>query len=172
MGYFKETPSTYDDVDSLFTKLGDLCLKHIMLSSDAYIRMIKINMQGYKRLHSHLSKQFHDLYLDLQRESIERYGKSVPSAVKFEEYKPENIKEHLITWTAVLEQDLKEVNNIIREIFNNCGYIPCVAKDLQCILYKNLIKNERAIHKFNDCDWDYEVIYSHDNYIHKKMKDI
>lgn len=173
MSYFKDTPNAHaDEVDSLFEQLGELCLKHIMLSSDAYIRMIELNMQGYKRLHRHLSKEFHDLYLDLQRESLENRNKSIPSNAKFEEYKPKDIKEHLEVWTTVLEEDLKTVNHIIRDIFNHCGYIPCTAKDIQCILYRNLIKNERAIHKFNDCDWDYEVIYSHDNYIHKKMKEM
>ena len=173
MSYFKESSEPRNnEVDTLFIRLGELCLKHIMLSSDAYIRMMELNMQGYKRLHRHLSKEFHDLYLDLQRESVERYNKSVPSETQFKEYKPKDIKEHLETWTMVLKQDLKEVGLIIRDIFDTCGYIPCVAKDLQCILYRDLIKNERAIHKFEDCDWDYEVIYMHDNYIHKKMKEI
>lgn len=38
------------------------------------------------------------------------------------------------------------------------------------MLYRNIIKNERAIQKFEDCDWSNEVIYLYDKYLHDKMK--
>lgn len=175
MGYFKDEPnitSGTPEVDSLFERLGDICLKHIMLSSDAYIRMIELNMQGFKRLHRHLGKEFHDMYLDLQRESLEKFNKPIPSRGEFKPYKPKDLQEHLENWTMVLEEDLKEVNFVIKTIFNECGYIPCVAKEIQYILYKNIIKNERAIQKFEDCNWDNIILYKHDHYLHTKMKEI
>ena len=43
----------YDDLDKsnlkeYFKKLGNICLKHLMLSSDSYVRMIELNMNGFK----------------------------------------------------------------------------------------------------------------------------
>lgn len=171
MDYF-DTDSDMNSADTLFNELGDICLYELMLSSDAYVRMIELNMQGFKRLHRHLSKKFHNLYLDIQRESLERFKKGFKSDLRYKEYHPDDIKEHLESWNKVLEEHLKRVGEIIKEIFDRCGYIPCVAKELQCLLYHNLIKNDRAIKKLSDCNWDINAIYKHDIYLHNKMKDI
>lgn len=168
MSYFEE--KTTDTPEVLLSELSDICLEELMLSSDAYICMIKLNMHGYKRLHRYLTKKFQSLYLELQNESIERYDRALPSEITFKQYKPIDIKEHLETWTEELHKHLKRVGVIIRKIFEQEGYISCRAQELQKLLYYNMIKNERSIKKFNDCDWSYETIYLHDHELHKKMK--
>lgn len=177
MGYFDKDEDkeakmlNKDSSKKLFKELADICLEELMLSSDAYVCMIEMNMHGYKRLHRYLSKKFHDFYLALQRESVEKFGIAIPSDNQYEVYKPKNLKHHLEQWNEKLEEHLKSVGIIIKGIFDEEGYISCVAQDIQKCLFKNYIKNERAIHKFKDCDWSYEMIYEHDNYLHKKMKE-
>lgn len=174
MGYFKGDEyksSEYSRSEEYINKLGKICLDELMLSSDAYICMIKLNMHGYKRLHRHLSKKFHDLFLKIQCKSIEDYGKSLEIPEGFKTYHVENLKEHLTAWNDILKIHLKEVGEIIKGIFKEEGYICCLAQDVQKILYKNIIKNDRAINKFNQCDWSNEIIFEHDKYIHTKLKE-
>lgn len=169
MGYFKK-----DEIcktQEMLAKLADICLAQLMLSSDAYICMNKHNLHGYKMLHRHLSKKFQEFYLDVQKESIDKFGFVLDSEVHFKIYKPESLKEHLETWTEINEKHLKEVGEIIKSIFEEDGYICCIAQKIQKILYKNIIKNERAIQRFCDCNWSMSVIYSHDDFLHKKLKE-
>ena len=98
------------------------------------------------------------------------YHKILPVDEDFERYTTESLKEHLHNWNKKAKEDLVEVGEIIRKIFEQDGYIPCVAQKVQKILYKNIIKNERAIQKFEDCDWSNDVIYLHDKYLHDKIK--
>lgn len=177
MGYFEKDDSEKAKIlnksgsEELLKELADICLEQIMLNSDAYICSMEINMQGYKRLHRYLSKKFHDLYLKIQKEAVERYGRVIPSQVEFAVYKPKNIKNHLLQWNSKIEEHLKEVGIIIKGIFEADGYLSCTAQEIQRCLFKHYIKNERAIHKFEDCEWSYEVIYEHDKHLCKKMKE-
>lgn len=168
MSYFLESES--ESCKELLAELANICLEQLMLSSDAYVCMIKMNMQGYKRLHRYLSKKFQCLYLDLQNEYLEKYKETAPTNIEFNEYHPETLKEHLESWNEILNIKIKRVGEIIREIFEKEGYICCIAQEMQKIFYKNIIKNERALKKFEDCGWDYKTIYNHDKYIHEKMK--
>lgn len=171
MAYFEQEKYVDEtSTESLLNELGDICLEELMLSSDAYVCMMKLNMQGYKRLHRYLSKEFQDLYLELQRETFEKYYKMQPSKINYETYKADNIKTHLENWNEIMEKHLKRIGEIIKMIFENDGYIPCVASKIQKILYRNIVKNTRALQKFADCDWSYEIIYKHDYYLHEKMK--
>jgi hypothetical protein len=170
MGYFKDSQD--ESVEELFNRLGDICLEELMLSSDAYVCMIELNLQGYKRLHRHLSKEFYTLYLDLQKESFEHTNKTVSIDGNFKKYKPRSIKEHLEDWTEILEGHLKEVGYIIKSIFEAKGFIPCVAQELQRIFYRNIIKNERTMKMFEDCDYNPEIIYKKDFKLHKRMRKI
>lgn len=174
MSYFKN--DEYNSSDSsraqeYINKLGKICLDELMLSSDAYICMIKLNMHGYKRLHRHLSKEFHGLFLKIQCKSLEDYGKSLEIPPGFKTYHAEDLKEHLTKWNDILRVHLKEVGEIVKGIFEEEGYICCLAQEVQKILYKNIIKNDRAIDKFNQCDWSNEIIFEHDKYIHTKFKE-
>lgn len=172
MTYFKNQDElNASNSEDLLRQLSDICLEELMLSSDAYVCMIKLNMHGYKRLHRYLSKEFQDLYLAFQYESLKNFDRVLSSEIRFETYKIKDIKEHLLTWTDVLKQHLKTVGLIIKQIFENEGYISCTAQKLQKILYKNIIKNERALKKFEDCDYNYQIIYEHDKYLHEKMKE-
>ena len=167
----------YDDLDKsnlkeYFKKLGNICLKHLMLSSDSYVRMIELNMNGFKRLHRYLSKKYHNLYLKLQKEMFEYIDEIESGANEYKKYIPKNIKEHLISWNQEINNDLNTVGELIKNIFNEGGFIPCTARELQKILYHNIIKNKRAIQQFTDCDWDYEIIYEYDYRLHHKMKEI
>lgn len=177
MGYFDKEESKQAEMvyksgsEELLKELADICLEQLMLNSDAYICSIETNMQGYKRLHRYLSKKFHDLYLKIQKEAVERYGRVIPSDIEFSVYKPKNMKNHLNQWNSKIEEHLKHVGLIIKGIFEADGYICCTAQEIQKCLFKHYIKNERAIHKFEDCDWSYEVIYEHDEKLHRKMKD-
>lgn len=179
MGYFKEngyineksySRESKEIVDESFKRLSDICLEELMLSSDAYVCMIELNLHGFKRLHRFLSKEFQNLYLDLQKETFEHTNQVTPSSIEYDKYKPKDLKEHLESWSMILEKHLKEIGIIIKSIFEEHGFIPCVAQELQKILYRNLIKNERAIKEFEDCDWAYDVIYRYDKHLHKKMK--
>ena len=171
MGYFEDEKQIEElNTENLLNELGDICLEQLMLSSDAYVCMMKLNMQGYKRLHRYLSKEFQDLYLDLQKETFEKYYKIKPSRINYQTYKVDNIKDHLEYWNESSEKHLKRVGEIIKIIFENEGYIPCVAQKMQKILYRNIVKNTRALQKFSDCEWSYEIIYKHDHYLHEKMK--
>lgn len=171
MSYFKEDKKYSEEKHSSYlSELGDICLEELMLSSDAYICMIKLNMHGYKRLHRYLSKKFHDFYLRVQNNSLESTGRAIDNNSSFEIYTVKDLKEHLIKWNEKLEIHLKKVGEIIRGIFEEEGYISCTAQEIQRCLFKNLIKNERAIRKFEDCGWSHETIYVHDKYLHEKIK--
>lgn len=178
MGYFeheksnKTIYSNVSKVEELLNELANICFEELMLSSDAYVCMIKLNMHGYKRLHRHLSKEFYDMYLEIQNKYVEMYNKSLNIPNKFEKYTAKDIKSHLYNWTNILKEHLSKVGEIIKGIFEEEGYIPCIAQKLQKILYKNIIKNERAIHKFEDCGWENEIIYQHNDYLHSCMKKI
>ena len=156
--------------EELYSHLANICLEEIMFSSDAYVCMINLNLHGYKRLHRMQSKKFYNLYLELQNDIVEMYHKILPTEQEFERYKVDNLKNHLYHWNKRNQINLKSVGEIIKNIFEKNGYIPCVAQKMQKIIYRNLIKNERAIQKFEDCDWSNEVIYIHDKYIHDKVK--
>lgn len=169
MKYFNENKNTSES-EELYGRLANICLKHLMFSSDAYVCMIKLNLHGYKRLHRVLAKEFYDIYLELQNDIVEMYHKVLPVEQDFEPYTTDSIKEHLYHWNKEAQEDLKDVGIIIKDIFEQDGYIPCVAQKVQKMLYRNIIKNERAIQKFEDCDWSNEVIYIHDKYLHDKMK--
>lgn len=177
MSYFQNekcTKSVYSESsrsEELLAELGNICFEELMLSSDAYVCMIKLNLHGYKRLHRNLSKTFYDIYLELQNKSVEMFNKALPIADKFDRYTTKDIKSHLEDWNIILKEHLHKVGEIIKGIFEEEGYIPCIAQKIQKILYKNIIKNERAIHKFEDCDWDSEIIYIHDRYLHEKEKE-
>lgn len=174
MGYFEEDKKYKKESDThsmYLSELGDICLEELMLSSDAYVCMIKLNMHGYKRLHRYLSKKFHDFYLTVQNNSLESTGKAVENNSSFEVYTVKSLKEHLIKWNEKLEIHLKKVGKIIRDIFEEEGYISCTAQEIQKCLFENLIKNERALQKFEDCNWDYDTIYRHDKYLHEKIKE-
>lgn len=174
MTYFKDNESynvEESNIEQLLRELSDICLEELMLSSDAYVCMIKMNMHGYKRLHRHISKKFQDFYLELQCESLEKFNRVLSSEINFKVYKINNLKEHLETWNLKLKEHLKKVGYIIKQIFEQEGYIPCTAQKIQNILYKNIIKNERAMKKFEDCDYSYHIIYEHDKYLHEKMKE-
>ena len=173
MRYFEEDKKHKKSVgdNTHFSELAEICLEELMLSSDAYTCMIKLNMHGYKRLHRCLSKKFHDFYLQIQNDSLERTGKSIQTYGSFDVYTVKNLKEHLEKWNDKIEEHLKRVGEIIKDIFEEYGYINCTAQEVQKCLFKNLIKNERALHKFEDCNWDYDTIYRHDRYLHKKMKE-
>ena len=148
MAYFKDKEELMTgNTEDLLRQLSDICLEELMLSSDAYVCMIKLNMHGYKRLHRYLSKEFQDLYLAFQYESLKNFDRVLSSEIRFETYKTKDIKEHLQNWTEVLKKHIKTVGAIIKEIFENEGYISCTAQKLQKILYKNIIKNERALKK-------------------------
>lgn len=82
----------------------------------------------------------------------------------------QNIFDDYKLFLQAKQEDLKDVGIIIKDIFEQDGYIPCIAQKVQKMLYRNIIKNERAIQKFEDCDWSNEVIYIHDKYLHNKMK--
>lgn len=173
MGYFKENntrDSEHFGSKKYYDRLGEICLEELMLSSDAYICMIKMNLHGYKRLHRYLSKKFHDLFLQTQCKSIENFGISLDIPERFEQYHADNIKHHLEKWNDILKIHLREVGEILKGILEEDGYICCIAQEVQKILYKNIIKNERALDKFCQCDWSKEVIFEHDKYIHKKIK--
>lgn len=169
MKYFNED-KTASESEELYSRLANICLEQLMFSSDAYVCMIKLNLHGYKRLHRVLTKKFYDLYLELQNDIVEMYHKVLPVDEDFKHYTTESLKEHLHNWNKKAKEDLVEVGEIIRKIFEQDGYIPCVAQKVQKILYKNIIKNERAIQKFEDCDWSNDVIYLHDKYLHDKIK--
>lgn len=171
MGYFEEDKKYKKDTNTHLSELGDICLEELMLSSDAYVCMIKLNMHGYKRLHRYLSKEFHDFYLRVQNNSLESTGKAIENNSSFEVYTVKNLKEHLIKWNEKLEVHLKKVSKIIKDIFEEEGYISCTAQEIQKCLFKNLIRNERALQKFEDCNWDYNTIYHHDRYLHEKIKE-
>lgn len=163
MEYFEENNSMLDD-------LGSICLEELMLSSDAYVCMINMNMCGYKKLHRRLSKKFHDLYLCLQNESMERYGKPLSTFKNFKVYKTESMQEHLKNWNSTLKEHYKRTGFIIKEIFDKEGYISENAQNLQRLLYKNIIKNDRIIHKLEDLNWSMESIYDNDAFLCKKIK--
>ena len=177
MSYFKDGKNTKSDDTSnsksmeYMNELGRICLDELMLSSDAYICMIKMNMHGYKRLHRYLSKKFHDLFLQTQCKAIENFGTSLDIPDRFQEYHVNNIKQHLEKWNDIMKIHIKEVGEVVKGILEEDGYICCIAQEVQKILYKNIIKNERAIDKFNQCDWSKEIIFEHDRYIHEKMKE-
>lgn len=170
MGYF-ENKKNYNLHNDYLSQLGGICLEQLMLSSDAYTCMIKLNLHGYKRLHRHLSKKFHDYYLEVQNKAMESTGIPIENNSEFEIYKVKDLKEHLIKWNEKIEEHLRQVGTIIKNIFEEEGYICCTAQSIQKCLFKNLIKNERAIKKFEDCNWSNESIYAHDIYIHTKMKE-
>lgn len=175
MGYIKneENKSLFEEnsiTKDLYNKLSKICLDELMISSEAYVCMIELNLHGYKRLHRFLSKEFQNFYLEVQKDAYEKIDETLSSEYEYRSYKPENLKEHLETWTEILKKHLKEVGEIIKGIFEEEGYIPCIAQEVQKVLFRNLIKNERAIDKFNDCNWSYEIIYEHDKYLHKKIK--
>ncbi len=178
MGYFKEENykekrvNNVSKSEELLNKLSKICLDELMFSSDAYICMIELNLHGYKRLHRYLSKEFYNLYLELQNKIVEKYDRALPMPKEFKKYTTDSLKEHLEHWTEILKEHLKEVGEIIKGVFEEDGYIPCVAQKVQKKLYKNIIKNERALQKFEDCDWSYEVIYQHDYYLHSKLKEL
>jgi len=167
----KHSGSDYSRSKEYMNVLGKICLDELMLSSDAYICMIKLNMHGYKRLHRHLSKKFHDLFLKVQCKSIEKYGVSLDLPEGFRQYHVDNLKDHLEKWNEILKIHLKEIGEIIKGLFEEEGYICCLAQEVQKTLYKNIIKNERAIDKFNQCEWSKEIIFEHDKYLHGKMKE-
>lgn len=169
MGYFNDKKSTNISKDAV-ERLSEICLDELMFSSDAYICMIAMNLQGYKRLHRYISKKLYCLYLDIQKDAIEDFGEPVNSESRYNKYYTDDIKTHLHEWNEKLENHLKEIGNIIKVIFEENGYIYCTAQKLQKILYKNLIKNERALKKFEDCGYSYEIIYNHDKYLHDKVK--
>ena len=170
MGYFNEDKSDKNNHNIYLSELSDICLEQLMLSSDAYTCMIKMNLHGYKRLHRHLSKKFHDLYLTIQSKAMESTGMPAENNSSFEVYKVKDLKEHLHKWNEKIEEHLKIVSKVIRCIFEEEGYICCIAQDIQKCLFKNLIKNERTIQRFCDCDWSPEIIYYYDDKLHKKIK--
>lgn len=168
MGYFdKET--RVDSLENLYKQISNICLDHLMLSSDAYVCSIKHCLHGYKKLHRCLSKEFQDIYLDIQKEAIEKFDKYLEVESNFRNFRPQDFKEHLELWNEILERDLKTIGSIIVQMFNNCGYISCNASKIQKLLYKSLIKNEQAIKKLESLDWSQEAIYEHDNMVHDKM---
>ena len=57
MGYFNDKKSTNISKDAV-ERLSEICLDELMFSSDAYICMIAMNLQGYKRLHRYISKKW------------------------------------------------------------------------------------------------------------------
>lgn len=170
MGYFKEDKQSRSMSEKAIERLSEICLDELMFSSDAYICMISMNMQGYKRLHRHISKKLYSLYLDIQKDAIEKYNEPINTESEYRKYYTEDLKTHLEEWNIKLESDLKEVGQIIRTIFEENGYIYCTAQKIQKILYKNLIKNERALKKFEDCGYNHDIIYMHDKYLHDKIK--
>lgn len=168
MGYF-ERETGVDPYESLYKKLSNICLEHLMLSSDAYVCSIKHCLNGYKKLHRSLSKEFQDIYLDIQKEAMEKFDKYIEVESRFENFRPHDFKEHLELWNDILQKDLKIIGKIIVEIFNEKGYIPCNASKIQKILYKSLIKNEKTIKRLESLDWSQEAIYEHDKYVYEKM---
>lgn len=170
--FFEDDSAPKSNVEELLTELSNICLSELMLSSDAYICMIKMNMQGYKKLHRYIARTLYDLYLDIQNKSMENYGRILPIEQKFTKYTTTSLKEHLYDWNKILKKDLIRVGEIIRDIFNEEGYICCYAQSLQSLIYKNIIKNERAIQKFEDNDWSYDIIYKHNLYLKNKIKEI
>ena len=71
MTYFKNQDElNVSNSEDLLRQLSDICLEELMLSSDAYVCMIKLNMHGYKRLHRYLSKEFQDLYLAFHQKCL------------------------------------------------------------------------------------------------------
>ena len=62
MGYFKDKNTT-DNSKNAVERLSEICLDELMFSSDAYICMMTMNLQGYKRLHRHISKKLYSLFL-------------------------------------------------------------------------------------------------------------
>ena len=114
MGYFeheksnKTIYSNVSKVEELLNELANICFEELMLSSDAYVCMIKLNMHGYKRLHRYLSKEFYDMYLEIQNKYVEMYNKSLNIPNKFEEY------------TA---KDIPVIIPIPRELANNILFI-------------------------------------------------
>lgn len=173
MGYFNEEKhnlSEHSNSKYMMAELANICLEELMFSSDSYVCMMGMNMQGYKRLHRYISKIFYDLYLEFQKEAVENFDEAIEVETDFSKYKSKDLKSHLETWNGLLEKHLKKAGEAVKAIFEEHGYISCTAQKLQKILYHNLLKNERALKKFEDSDYSPIVIYEHDRYLHEKIK--
>lgn len=176
MSYFnEEDKSTFlynKNSEVLYNKLSEICLENLMLSSDAYVCAVKMNLKGYKVLHRHLSKKFQDLYLKVQQDTMKRFDKLMYGAEEYAHYNYKSLRQHLTEWNIKLEKYLVDVGQIIRGIFEQDGYISCVAQEVQKTLYKNLLMNKKNIKILDELNWNESEIRNLDKELYNKMKHV
>lgn len=159
-------------IEDIIADVADICISQIMFNTDSAGICQKINMQGFKRLHRHLSKKFHCYYLEFLNNSINDYNIIPESHSEFRPYTVSSFKDHLYNRLHILESHIKIMGELSKEFFNITGVIRCDMMAIQKCLYRSLCKTNRAIQRFEDNKWMPHDIYVYDTKLHKKMKKI
>ena len=169
MKYY-EKMSKERDINDILSDISDICLKHIMFNSDSISVCQKLNYQGFKRLHRHLSKKFHCMFLTLLNDSINNFDVVPQNHSEFIRYNSSSLKEHLNNRYELLLNDIKILGQLSKEFFEMAGFVNCTIKEMLDCMFRSLSKTKRAIKRFDDNNWLQHDIYVYDNYLHKKIK--